>query len=323
MPLKRKYVICIKKEIDVKNKLGFTLIELLVVIAIIAILAAILFPVFAKVRDKARQIADLSNTKQIGLALLQYTEDYDEHVVLNNNNDGNPDRYGTSGYGHWQDWQVLLMPYIKSTGENGVFHSPGGSAASGDYWNASTDLVDIPTPPGSFVSSFTLNNVYWDDSTLGGVFQNPSSSISKISDPADMIFCADGGAGVNIGNYGPANNYGGGGPENLYINPEQIANEWKFWGSTMPAGGLQYYDAKHAPYPQLDSSTEGDIIGHFNGGANCAFFDGHSKFMQISTLAKVYPCPSGFTDTGFGSQDMCSTGGVLPYFTTQADTFLH
>jgi prepilin-type N-terminal cleavage/methylation domain-containing protein/prepilin-type processing-associated H-X9-DG protein len=57
---------------------GFTLIELLVVIAIIAILAAILFPVFARAREKARQTACLSNTKQIGLAFMQYVQDYDE-----------------------------------------------------------------------------------------------------------------------------------------------------------------------------------------------------------------------------------------------------
>jgi prepilin-type N-terminal cleavage/methylation domain-containing protein/prepilin-type processing-associated H-X9-DG protein len=60
------------------KKQGFTLIELLVVIAIIAILAAILFPVFAKVREKARQISCVSNQKQLDLAVLQYVQDYDE-----------------------------------------------------------------------------------------------------------------------------------------------------------------------------------------------------------------------------------------------------
>ena len=299
---------------------GFTLIELLVVIAIISILAAILFPVFANARLKAQQTATLSNTKQIGLALMQYIQDYDERVVPNNNNSGNADRYGSSGYGQWQDWQALLNPYIKS---GDVWHSPGGSVASGDYWNPSFDLVDLQNPPGVFISSFTLNDVYWDDTTLGGIFQTPTTSISNIDDVSNMVFCADGGAGQNTASYGPASDYGGGGPEQLYYYPDQVANEWAFeGGGPMPMGGLQYYTASQAQYPQLDSAFQGAFVGRFNGGVNCAFFDGHSKFMLISKLAQVYPCPAGFTDTGFQSQDMCAAGGVMPYFTTRAETFL-
>ena len=60
---------------------GFTLIELLVVIAIIAILAAILFPVFAQAREKARQVACLSNAKQMGTAAMMYAQDYDEQLM--------------------------------------------------------------------------------------------------------------------------------------------------------------------------------------------------------------------------------------------------
>src|SRR3981189_2979626 len=66
------------KRIDAMRHAGFTLIELLVVIAIIAILAAILFPVFAQARAKARQTSCLSNTKQVGTAVQTYTQDYDE-----------------------------------------------------------------------------------------------------------------------------------------------------------------------------------------------------------------------------------------------------
>ncbi|BCM90928.1 hypothetical protein IAD21_02791 [Abditibacteriota bacterium] len=85
------------------GRLGFTLIELLVVIAIIAILAAILFPVFARARENARKASCMSNLKQIGLGILQYTQDYDEtfpNVVSN----------GGSYYG----WVQLINPYMKS-----------------------------------------------------------------------------------------------------------------------------------------------------------------------------------------------------------------
>lgn len=87
---------------------GFTLIELLVVIAIIAILAAILFPVFARARENARRPSCQSNLKQIGLGLAQYTQDYDEQYpfVYNGTSNGN-----VSG----QSWKVVIQPYVKST----------------------------------------------------------------------------------------------------------------------------------------------------------------------------------------------------------------
>jgi prepilin-type N-terminal cleavage/methylation domain-containing protein/prepilin-type processing-associated H-X9-DG protein len=80
---------------------GFTLIELLVVIAIIAILAAILFPVFAKSREKARTTACLNNCMQIGLALLQYAQDYDEHLPC----------MQPRGWG----WGLAAQPYIRNS----------------------------------------------------------------------------------------------------------------------------------------------------------------------------------------------------------------
>jgi len=107
---------------------GFTLIELLVVIAIIAILAAILFPVFAKAREKARQSSCQSNCKQIGLAVMQYAQDYDERT---------PRHCDNAGASASDDcWGKVIQPYIKNTQ---VFICPSASAntaTAGNYgWN--------------------------------------------------------------------------------------------------------------------------------------------------------------------------------------------
>ncbi len=102
---------------------GFTLIELLVVIAIIAILAAILFPVFAKAREKARQISCLSNEKQIGLAFIQYTQDNDERLTNGEGYINMSNNYQGDGSG----WAGQLYPYIKSTA---LFHCPDDSTAA-------------------------------------------------------------------------------------------------------------------------------------------------------------------------------------------------
>src|SRR6478609_5300940 len=96
--MKRQYPIR-----KILHKGAFTLIELLVVIAIIAILAAILFPVFGRARENARRSSCQSNLKQIGLGLVQYTQDYDERYM--------PFQYDSS----LVSWPMLVQPYIKSS----------------------------------------------------------------------------------------------------------------------------------------------------------------------------------------------------------------
>jgi len=141
--------------IQARKSNGFTLIELLVVIAIIAILAAILFPVFAKVREKARQTSCLSNEKQLGLAFVQYSNDNDEQLP-----------YGLIGANThpWagQGWANQIYPYVKS---KGVFKCPddtlGGSNISYAYNN---DLV------------WTNNGYTWGGANLAG-FTAPAKTV--------------------------------------------------------------------------------------------------------------------------------------------------
>ncbi len=114
-----------------RTRKGFTLIELLVVIAIIAILAAILFPVFAKAREKARQASCLSNIKQLGLGMAMYVTDYDAvFPPIHNQNLTIGQFYVSTGVasGLFLSWEDLMYPYTKS---NQLMICPSGSYEGG------------------------------------------------------------------------------------------------------------------------------------------------------------------------------------------------
>jgi prepilin-type N-terminal cleavage/methylation domain-containing protein/prepilin-type processing-associated H-X9-DG protein len=115
---------------------AFTLIELLVVIAIIAILAAILFPVFGRARENARRSSCQSNLKQIGLGLAQYTQDYDERLPM-----GSYDFNNTP-------WQTIVFPYLKSSQ---IFRCPSNTKELNIYATSSS------TPGGPIPVSYKCN----------------------------------------------------------------------------------------------------------------------------------------------------------------------
>ena len=147
-----------------KSVSGFTLIELLVVIAIIAILAAILFPVFQRVRENARRSACLSNCRQIGLAFMQYTQDYDERYPL------------ASQPAAPTSWTDTIQPYVK---DYGIFRCPDDASTN---WN--TPLA-APTSEqkGLRVSSYFMN--LWIDG------RRQYSSMASIASPASVIYLSE------------------------------------------------------------------------------------------------------------------------------------
>ncbi len=176
---------------------GFTLIELLVVIAIIAILAAILFPVFSQARTKARQASDISNMKQQGLALMMYSQDYDEKLL----------GFGLPYYGDprcspgpWVYWPALLQPYVKNTR---VFLSPQLEAAydANAPWVCKALNINLSRDGNTLYFSYMLNGVgtwnftAWRDNNPGGhygIVWDRFLSQGVLQEPAGTIYVVNG-----------------------------------------------------------------------------------------------------------------------------------
>jgi len=141
------------------HRRGFTLIELLVVIAIIAILAAILFPVFAKAREKARQTSCLSNVKQMALGVLMYAQDFDEQWPYHYYASGGSITYPGGGTNAGMMWYAAIYPYVKNTQ---LFSCPSSSYKwDGNYTGAirygysrylgGQGMSDVDEPAATFV----------------------------------------------------------------------------------------------------------------------------------------------------------------------------
>ena len=159
---------------------GFTLIELLVVIAIIAILASILFPVFARAREKARQTSCLSNLKQLSLAALMYTQDYDEMMF--------PSWEGPAAYPGSYQWPQLLYPYTRNWQ---LFICPSDNAEN---------IVTNAGAPGSSLS-YADNVGYWGGSGVAGFTctMPVGQAEAVVQDPSGTILLFDYSGGFEAG----------------------------------------------------------------------------------------------------------------------------
>ncbi|MBI5832718.1 MAG: DUF1559 domain-containing protein [Armatimonadetes bacterium] len=155
------------------RKRAFTLIELLVVIAIIAILAAILFPVFAKAREKARTSSCASNLKQLGLGIVQYCQDYDERMPMCRGYDA-PNALNGNAV-ECIDWRVQVQPYLKS---KQILGCPSNTATdtSGQAGGRSGGILHHYSWPTYYW--WTSASLQWD---------NGSVALASVTSPAQSL----------------------------------------------------------------------------------------------------------------------------------------
>jgi len=230
---------------------GFTLIELLVVIAIIAILAAILFPVFAQAREQARKTSCLSSQKQNGLACLMYAQDYDEtYVQVCDWNQRVPT---------WQNgipnWTSLVQPYVKS------YEVVEWGCASARY--PRSPWGELPDPNGGNIPAdpnrgpeYAYNHLFGlNDPAHGSVY---STGLSGPEQPAETIMIAECGTVDGTQRFG------------TYWAP--------YWYDHY------YFDFGPGEWwrpPVAHNSSAND------GGMNCVFADGHAKYMRFMSFISI------------------------------------
>src|SRR5579871_5026644 len=191
---------------------GFTLIELLVVIAIIAILAAILFPVFAQARAKARQTACLSNLKQLNLGIQMYIQDYDESFPYwtwgQSYSGGAAGAWGAGTPNHYESiWIDAIYPYVKNAQ---VYECPSDvyqitPANSALFWWATGDLVADGMNPAlvNQVLSYGMSEPLEQGSLYGSI--GSPSKLAGLQKPANTFVIADMVTLLSAGPYGNGN----------------------------------------------------------------------------------------------------------------------
>ncbi|BDI33699.1 hypothetical protein CCAX7_57500 [Capsulimonas corticalis] len=248
---------------SVKSKLGFTLIELLVVIAIIAILAAILFPVFAQAREKARQTSCSSNMRQIGLAVMQYLQDYDgNYPMVYAAYSSDNGAFGATGA------DVQLQPYIK----NGAQVANNNGNLYGGVWSCPS--AAIPNQTSHYHFRQDLFSASWTIGNSGFA----SGNETMVGAPANKIMMIEGGM---QGKTATQNSVG----IQFYTD---IWAGWDDFGKAHSDGsdinpGRHDCDIQGAPAGGWDSCELFPRYRH-TSMANFLFLDGHVKAKRKGSL---------------------------------------
>jgi prepilin-type N-terminal cleavage/methylation domain-containing protein/prepilin-type processing-associated H-X9-DG protein len=230
-----------------RSKGGFTLIELLVVIAIIAILAAILFPVFAQAREAARKTSCISNMKQIGTAIAMYSQDYDEVYPY-----GCPENW-------WQDtWAWIVQPYVKNVQ---ILRCP--SDTTDRYYEWAGPRI-----------SYAANGLFRWDNSIGKMavvglmgmaqpswVQPTQRTQSEVNRPAETVLLGEKHIPTNQIWFGPYCTFYGG-----------------FWNDAWGEGTIP--DGTASPTAAFPWGPNGSVATKHSGMANFTLADGHVKTMK-------------------------------------------
>ena len=282
---------------------GFTLIELLVVIAIIAILAAILFPVFQKVRENARRTSCLSNEKQLGLAFTQYTQDYDERYPYG------IDNRAAGGKNLGQGWGGQIYTYVKSTG---VYKCPDDSTSQ-------VSAGGLTAYPVSY--AFNANA----KGAALAQFNAPASSVllCEAFGPVARIDQADEGLSTSYDDFSGTTD---GLPDQANSSPGGVLCDSDLCGhgfgggydmqlatGVMPGGTNGMIDpalySADMPSPYLNGG-----VGIHTGGSNFLMADGHAKYLRPEQVSTGHNGRPGY------DQESGSTAGFSGFNAADTDT---
>ena len=281
---------------------GFTLIELLVVIAIIAIRAAILFPVFASAREKARQTTCASNMKQLALAVLQYRQDFDDLAPCGTNF-----RYGSEAPTTGQPgigWAGQIYPYAKSTA---VYTCPD------DYTAVTAPSGSTTYSVVSYAWNETIDNMGYGEGQAGATVGSTVLSVdiggSTLASPSRSVMFSEV-QGVNVPNLAA-----GGETSSPVANGDPTGSTSNMDTGKLGDEGVTWTD------PKFQNGRHGNA-------ANYAFWDGHVKYLVGTNVCQGYIAfQSSWNEalltsvTPSPQNNACGTQGKFANGQTPAGTF--